>query len=61
MHVLLGLLLNYEVLFLGSLDDFPLLLVYVMGLRARPRLKAFLASSELVNCPTFTCQSYNPP
>lgn len=61
LYGLLDLLLNYEVLFPGSLDGFLLLLFYVVGLRARPMLQAFLASAELVNCPIFTCQSYKLP
>ncbi|ELK08852.1 Glutathione S-transferase P [Pteropus alecto] len=48
---LLDLLLNHQVLAPGCLDSFPLLSAYVACLRARTKLKAFLASPEHVNLP----------
>lgn len=50
---LLDLLLKQQVLAPDCLDSFPLLSAYVARLRARPKLKAFLASPEHVNRPSF--------
>uniref|UniRef100_A0A8C6QAK9 Glutathione S-transferase n=1 Tax=Nannospalax galili TaxID=1026970 RepID=A0A8C6QAK9_NANGA len=47
---LLDLLLNHEVL-IPCLKDFRLLSAYMARLSSRPKLKAFLASPEHVNCP----------
>ncbi|KAL1788034.1 glutathione S-transferase P-like [Sigmodon hispidus] len=49
---LLDLLLNHELLFPDYLKDVPLLSAYVAGLRARPKLKAFLESPEHLKSPT---------
>ncbi|KAM4845775.1 glutathione S-transferase P-like [Thomomys bottae] len=50
-YSLLNLLLNYQDLAPGSLDEFPLLSAYVVHLSSRPKLKAFLASPEHINRP----------
>ncbi|XP_042532154.1 glutathione S-transferase P-like isoform X1 [Dipodomys spectabilis] len=51
---LLSLLLNFQVLAPGCLDDFPLLSAYAVRLSGRPKLKAFLASPEHINRPIST-------
>ncbi|XP_077913851.1 glutathione S-transferase P-like isoform X2 [Halichoerus grypus] len=53
---LLDLLLNHQVLAPGCLDSHPLLLAYVARLRARPKLKAYLASPEHMNRPVHGAQ-----
>ncbi|XP_006893466.1 PREDICTED: glutathione S-transferase P-like [Elephantulus edwardii] len=50
---LLDFLLAHQVLIPGCLDTLPLLSAYVARLTARPKLKAFLASSEHMNRPAF--------
>ncbi|XP_004416843.1 PREDICTED: glutathione S-transferase P-like [Odobenus rosmarus divergens] len=53
---LLDLLLNHQVLAPGCLDSHPLLLTYVASLSDRPKLKAYLASPQHVNCPVHKAQ-----